>query len=206
MFFLPFDDVEFSISTCAAAGQRVAGAGHRVEDGWERGHGAGGGPRGRGGGRPAAGQSRGGGGAERGERVAAREGGGASYASVWDASVSSFSAIHFRTLFFSFSFGSSFGCCERPSLEKAFVLNSFSHTLKRSISVSISLRASVSGRLSLMSEFVIHVCSGASRLSAAHSAARGGAGGGRGGRGGGLRGPAVRARGAGGEGALMSSR
>ena len=44
-----------------------------------------------------------------------------------------------------------------PSLEKALVLNSFSQTLNRSISVSISLRASVKGRLSLMSEFVIHV-------------------------------------------------
>ena len=65
--------------------------------------------------------------------------------------------IHLRTLLRSFSFGSSLVAWLRPSFEKALVLNSFSQTLNRSISVSISFRASVSGRLSLMSELVIHV-------------------------------------------------
>ena len=54
-----------------------------------------------------------------------------------------------------FSRGSILVTWPRPSLEKALVLVSFSHTLKRSIWRSTSLRAVVSCDLSLMSELEI---------------------------------------------------
>ena len=66
-------------------------------------------------------------------------------------SLSTVSLIQSRMSLRAFSRGSSFAACPRPSLEKALVFISFSHTLKRSICRSTSFRAFMRSDLSLMS-------------------------------------------------------
>jgi hypothetical protein len=78
--------------------------------------------------------------------------------SIWEFSDSTALPNHSRASSLAFSLGSfAFRAAMRPSLLNAFVLVSFSTSRKRSISISIFLRASRRGALSLTSFDPAHV-------------------------------------------------